>query len=98
MDCIKKKVNEEIARGWIGCNRDCPYHPSHFCGQDCTYCYCPFYPCNDTDFGSNLVGKRGNEVWNCSDCLFIHRPEPSPSRAPPAGSSWTIPDPRSWSR
>ena len=75
MDCIKKKVNEELAAGWIGSNKACAYHPCHFTGQDCTFCYCPFYPCNDTTFGNELTGKRGNKVWACSDCLFIHRPE-----------------------
>ena len=75
MDCIKKKVNEEIKRGWIGSNHECAYHPSHFTGQDCTFCYCPFYPCGDEDLGANTPGKRGKTVWNCSDCLFIHRTE-----------------------
>ena len=73
MDCIKKKVNEELMAGWIGPNLECDYHPSHFEGQDCTFCYCPFYPCEDTDLGDFIVGRRGNRIWNCSDCLFIHR-------------------------
>lgn len=73
MDCIKKKVNEELERGWIGCNRDCEYNPCHFKGQDCTFCYCPFYPCGDTDLGNNITGRRGNDIWSCTDCLFIHR-------------------------
>ena len=47
MDCIKKKVNEELKAGWIGPNLQCDYHPSHFTGQDCTFCYCPFYPCEN---------------------------------------------------
>lgn len=75
MDCIKKKVNEEIERGWIGTNRDCAYNPCHFAGQDCTFCYCPFYPCKDEDLGSWLRTKDGREVWNCTDCLLIHRTE-----------------------
>lgn len=73
MDCIKKKVNEELEAGWIGSNTDCDYHPCHFRGQDCTFCYCPFYPCEDEDLGSWLVGRRGRRVWNCTDCLLIHR-------------------------
>ncbi len=73
MDCIKKKVNEELEQGWKGCNGTCDYNPCHFTGQDCTFCFCPFYPCNDTDLGSELIGKRGQKVWNCTDCLFIHR-------------------------
>ncbi|MDO5861773.1 MAG: cobyric acid synthase [Thermoplasmata archaeon] len=75
MDCIKKKVDEELKRGWIGPDLKCDYHPCHFTGQDCTFCYCPFYPCGDEDLGNMLTGKRGNEVWACSDCLFIHREE-----------------------
>ncbi len=71
MDCIKKKVNEELARGWIGSDLTCDYHPCHFKGQDCTFCYCPFYPCHDEDLGEMIVGKHG-DVWACSDCLFIH--------------------------
>lgn len=75
MDCIKKKVKEEMDRGWLGCNECCGYNPCHFHGQDCTFCYCPFYPCGDEDLGNNIVGKRGNDIWNCTDCLFIHRTE-----------------------
>lgn len=75
MDCIKKKVDEELARGWIGSDLSCDYHPCHFSGQDCTFCYCPFYPCGDEDFGYMLTGRRGNQVWACSDCLFIHKKE-----------------------
>lgn len=74
MDCIKKKVNEELARGWIGSNTSCDYYPCHFKGQDCTFCFCPFYPCNDTDLGCTIKGRHG-DVWSCSDCLFIHRTE-----------------------
>lgn len=74
MDCIRKKVDEEIRRGWIGSDHSCEYNPCHFKGQDCTFCYCPFYPCNDEDLGSNIKGKHG-DVWSCSDCLLIHRTE-----------------------
>ena len=72
MEKIVKKVNEEIKRGWLGPDHNCPYHPAHFTGQDCSFCYCPFFPCNDTTFGWELQGRHG-AVWNCSDCLFIHR-------------------------
>lgn len=73
MDNITNKVREEIERGWIGPNTECPYHPSHFRGQDCTFCYCPFYPCNDADFGEELMSKHGKPIWNCMYCYFIHR-------------------------
>ncbi len=75
MDNITNKVKEEMNQGWIGSNIDCPYHPCHFTGQDCTFCYCPFYPCNDPDLGENIISKHNKNVWNCTFCLFIHRPE-----------------------
>ncbi len=74
MKCIRKKVLEEFARGDIGPNTACEYHPSHYRGQNCSFCYCPFYPCNDADLGKTSVSKRtGVSVWDCSSCLFCHR-------------------------
>ena len=73
MDNITKKVKEEIERGWIGPDLKCEYHCCHFIGQDCTFCFCPFYPCGDDDLGQNIVSRRGSDVWDCSPCLFIHR-------------------------
>ena len=75
MKCIKSRVDLAIARGNIHSNLECPYHPCHFKGQNCSFCYCPFYPCNDTDFGRSIESKRGNgnEIWDCSPCLFNHR-------------------------
>ena len=75
MDNITKKVREEMERGWIGPDEECAYHPCHFIGQDCTFCYCPFYPCNDTTFGRDIETGGGKSVWECTDCLFIHRQE-----------------------
>lgn len=75
MRCIRKKVEEEVERGCIGPDRKCPYHPSHFIGQDCTFCFCPFYPCEDIQLSKFITSKRGKDVWDCSDCLFIHRSE-----------------------
>ena len=71
MDCLKK-VREEIGRGWTGPNRECEYYPCHYEGQDCTYCFCPFYPCEDTDLGEMLTGRKGNKVWGCVQCHLIH--------------------------
>jgi adenosylcobyric acid synthase len=74
MKSISSKVREELARGDIGPNLACPYHPSHTRGQNCSFCYCPFYPCKDPDLGYSSVSKKtGAEVWDCSQCLFIHR-------------------------
>lgn len=73
---IMEKVRAEIAAGWIGCNWDCEYHPCHYVGQDCTFCYCPFYPCNDDRFGKELERpKKKDTVWACDECLMIHDTE-----------------------
>ena len=75
MKSIKSRVELAISRGNIHSNLECEYHPCHFKGQNCSFCYCPFYPCNDTDMGRSIVSKRGNgnEIWDCSPCLFNHR-------------------------
>lgn len=75
MENILKKVEEEIAAGDIGTNTGCPYNPCHFSGQNCSFCFCPFYPCGDTDLGYDVVSRHGKPVWSCEDCLFCHRPE-----------------------
>ncbi|MCQ2052978.1 MAG: cobyric acid synthase [archaeon] len=72
MKCIRSRIEKAIERGDIHCNIRCEYHPCHFKGQNCSFCYCPFYPCNDVDLGKFIVS--GNEhVWDCSQCLFVHR-------------------------
>lgn len=74
MKCIKNRVAGELLHGNIGSNLACDFHPCHFKGQNCSFCYCPFYPCNDVDFGKDLIAKKtGNLVWDCSSCFFIHR-------------------------
>jgi len=76
MKCIKSRVDKAIARGDIHSNTECEYHPCHYKGQNCSFCYCPFYPCNDTDLGSMKHSRRDNgDVWDCSQCLFNHRNE-----------------------
>jgi len=71
MDCLKK-VREELERGWTGPNPDCEYGPCHYVGQDCTYCFCPFYPCGDEELGENITTPRG-KIWSCMYCHLIHR-------------------------
>ncbi len=75
MKSIKSRVELAISRGNIHSNLECEYHPCHFKGQNCSFCYCPFYPCNDTDMGRSIKSKRGNgnDIWDCSPCLFNHR-------------------------
>jgi len=54
----------------------CEYYPCHFEGQDCTFCYCPFYPCKDERSGGKFIkSSKGNgEVWSCVDCYIPHIP------------------------
>jgi adenosylcobyric acid synthase len=72
MDCLKK-VKEEIERGWSGPNPECEYGPCHYVGQDCTYCFCPFYPCEDNELGEFIQTKKGDKLWSCMYCHLIHR-------------------------
>ncbi len=48
---------------------DCEYYPCHFKEQDCTFCYCPIYPCGYEEMGGIWIT---NDVWDCSGCSFIH--------------------------
>lgn len=57
-----------------GCG-NCEYYPCHhFTGQDCTHCFCPLYPCRDSDLGRYVRTKRGKRVWSCIDCSLVHKP------------------------
>jgi len=69
-------VNEAIKYNKIiGQRKDCKYYPCHFDGQDCTWCFCPFYPCQDGITGGGLtIGViSGKLVWGCGRCQWIHR-------------------------
>lgn len=60
----------------IGPDDTCEYYPCHFMGQDCTWCFCPFYPCEDVQTGGEWVQmKTGGLIWSCSDCFWLHTPE-----------------------
>ncbi|MDR0767765.1 MAG: aminotransferase class I/II-fold pyridoxal phosphate-dependent enzyme [Methanosarcinales archaeon] len=51
----------------------CEYYPCHFEGQDCTFCYCPFYSCQDERGGGKFVqSSKGGQVWSCVDCYIPH--------------------------
>jgi glycerophosphoryl diester phosphodiesterase len=57
---------------------NCEYYPCHhFPEQDCTHCFCPLYPCRDTDLGRYVTTKRGKRVWSCIDCRLVHLPQVS---------------------
>ncbi|MHC1630844.1 MAG: cysteine-rich small domain-containing protein [Methanotrichaceae archaeon] len=49
----------------------CDKYPCHFSGQDCTFCFCPFYPCLDERTGGRFVDGE----WCCKDCTIIHQKE-----------------------
>jgi len=54
-------------------NRHCLYFPCHVSLEDCTFCYCPFYPCKDGRFGKSVITKKGRKIWSCEDCNWIHK-------------------------
>jgi len=61
---------------WVEWGKEeCPYYPCHFEGQRCDFCYCPFYPCLDAGLGGWVDSSSGGEVWSCSTCTLLHKPE-----------------------
>jgi Zn-finger protein len=69
-----KKVLED--KQLVGPDETCEYYPCHFTGQDCTWCFCPFYPCKDEQTGGEWVKtKEGGRIWSCSYCYWIHESE-----------------------
>nr|QNO41215.1 hypothetical protein JNOLDJLP_00040 [Methanosarcinales archaeon ANME-2c ERB4]QNO41619.1 hypothetical protein OAEIHDOC_00040 [Methanosarcinales archaeon ANME-2c ERB4] len=74
---LARRNIKDVLKGGIRVGRrDCEYYPCHFEGQDCTFCFCPFYPCNDTRTGGKYVeSSTGRMVWSCVDCTIIHEPE-----------------------
>ncbi|MGV8144901.1 MAG: precorrin-3B C(17)-methyltransferase [Methanothermobacter sp.] len=59
--------------GVEGPNMECEYYPCHSHPQNCTFCYCPFYPCGDQSTGGHWIKEKG--VWSCEDCTWIHEDE-----------------------
>ena len=51
---------------------ECAYYPCHKGLEDCTYCYCPIYPCKYEEFGQ-WIGEDDKKVWDCSKCLIFHK-------------------------
>jgi hypothetical protein len=58
--------------GIYGSSLECLYYPCHFSGQDCSFCYCPFYPCLNYDLGGELIS---DDIWSCENCWWIHEGE-----------------------
>jgi threonine-phosphate decarboxylase len=71
-----KEIEEAVHKGKIASRTNCEYYPCHFEGQDCTFCFCPFYPCGDERTGGEMVERStGGTVWSCAGCDHIHNPE-----------------------
>ena len=66
----EKFLNGEVAHGP---NRGCEFYPCHYDGQYCDFCYCPFYPCGDSSTGGQWI--KGKDVWNCKECMWVHKKE-----------------------
>lgn len=49
----------------------CDFYPCHKKGENCTFCYCPFYPCGDSSTGGKWIKDKG--VWSCEGCNWIHK-------------------------
>ncbi len=55
-------------------NKACKFFPCHRGLEDCTFCYCPFYPCLDENLGGYVYSpKRKENIWSCKDCNWIHK-------------------------
>lgn len=55
-------------------NKSCKFYPCHEQLQDCTFCYCPFYPCLNEDLGRYVYSPKCKEnVWSCLGCDWIHK-------------------------
>lgn len=70
---LSREFYEKFLEGEIveGPNRSCDYYPCHHHPQNCTFCYCPFYPCGDGSTGGRWIKDKG--VWSCQDCEWIHQ-------------------------
>lgn len=54
-------------------NKACTYFPCHKGLEDCTFCYCPFYPCRNEVLGRFIFSKDKKKIWSCMDCSWIHK-------------------------
>jgi len=57
----------------LGIDKNCRYYPCHRSGsENCTFCFCPFYPCGDESTRGKWI--KGTS-WSCENCSWIHRTE-----------------------
>jgi len=54
--------------------KKCKYWPCHTKEllEDCTFCYCPLYPCKDVLKGGVWKEVKNKLIWDCSKCYWIH--------------------------
>jgi Zn-finger protein len=73
-ELAEKEIGKALDRGVAARSRiDCEYYPCHLEGQDCTFCFCPFYPCENTRTGGEVLHRStGGTVWSCARCDLIH--------------------------
>jgi precorrin-3B C17-methyltransferase / cobalt-factor III methyltransferase len=57
--------------GIEGSNTSCEFYPCHHHPQNCTFCYCPFYPCGDPSTGGHWIKEK--QIWSCEECTWIHQ-------------------------
>jgi threonine-phosphate decarboxylase len=70
---LHENIKVAAKDGRKGSNIDCDYYPCHFEGQDCTFCFCPFYPGEDSRTGGNWIeSSSGGQVWSCLNCTIVH--------------------------
>ncbi|MBN2109580.1 MAG: aminotransferase class I/II-fold pyridoxal phosphate-dependent enzyme [Methanosarcinaceae archaeon] len=75
-EAAKEKLEEIIEHPESAARGTCSYYPCHFQGQDCTFCFCPFYPCeNEKTGGFWMESATGGRVWSCENCTLVHQPK-----------------------
>ena len=55
-------------------NKACAFYPCHDINklEDCTFCYCPKYPCGILSRGGKYIISKNEKIWDCSECTRIH--------------------------
>ncbi len=56
-------------------NQACKFYPCHKELEDCTFCFCPFYPCKISERGGKYVRIENRRIWDCTNCNWIHNKE-----------------------
>jgi Zn-finger protein len=60
-------------------NKQCKSYPCHDGLEDCMFCYCPFYACQDLKTGGKFLtiyqGTEKKKIWDCSECNMVHKKE-----------------------